>query len=187
MSRRAKSLLPAVAARDTDAFERLYDLYSPTIYGLLLKICGDVEDANDLLQETFVQCWEKAARFDATRGSEIAWLIMIARSRAIDRIRSRKTRTIREDEAGKESGRAFPSVDTTSVSDPVEIREAREIVMNALEELPAEQRRVIELAYFGGQSHTEIAETLGQPLGSVKTRIQLGMKKLRTRLTPLFK
>lgn len=185
--RRTDSLVPAIAAGDEKAFERCYDLYSPTIYGLLLKMCGDVEEANDLLQEAFVQCWQKADRFDPTRGSELAWLITIARSRAIDRIRARTTRAIRESEAGDESFRAVPSVDTGSVTERAELREAREIVRNALDELPPEQRRAIELSYFQGQSHSEIAATLGQPLGSIKTRIQLGMKKLRSRLTPLLK
>lgn len=187
MSLREPALVSAVAKGDSAAFERLYDLYSPTIYGLLLKMCEDEEDANDLLQETFVQCWQKASSFDRSRGSEIAWLITIARSRAIDRLRARRTRAVRESEASDESRHHFPSVDMSSVTQTAELHQARQIVVRALEELPVEQRRVIELAYFKGQSHTEIAATLGAPLGSVKTRIQLAMKKLRTALAPLMK
>lgn len=182
-----RSLLPLVAAGNATAFEDLYDLYSPTVYGILLRISGDAEEASDLLQETFVHAWQKAARYDSARGSEIAWLITIARTRAIDRIRSRGTRRIREDEAAREISTTGASVENVGTADAAELRETREMVVAALAELPPEQRQVIELAYFEGKSHSEIAEHLGQPLGSVKTRIQLGMKKLRTRLVPMFR
>jgi RNA polymerase sigma-70 factor (ECF subfamily) len=183
----SRDLIAKVAAGDEGALERLYDSYASTIYGLLLKITGDTEEASDLLQETFVQVWKNAGRYDPARGSETAWLITIARSRALDRLRSRKTRSERENEAGKEILQAVPSVDQESVSDLAELHQTRRILLSALEELPPEQRQVLELAYFQGQSHAEIAAALGQPLGSVKTRIALGMKKLKGRLVPLFR
>lgn len=181
------ALLKAVAGGEAAAFERLYDLYSPTVYGLLLRVSGEAAEAADLLQETFVQAWQNASRYDPSRGSEIAWLLTIARSRAIDRIRARRTRSTREDEAAKEISATGRSVEVRGASEAVELREARELVSAALRELPAEQREVIELAYFEGKTHSEIAAQLGQPLGSVKTRIQLGMKKLRVRLEPIYR
>ena len=179
-------MLDAIARGDRGAFERLYDTYSPTIYGLLLKICGNVEEASDLLQETFVQAWQSAARYDAARGSEIAWLITIARSRAIDRMRSARTRAIRENEGAREIYGDGSFVDESG-AEAIGMNQARTLVRAAMNELPPEQRRALELAYFDGKTHTEIAAELQQPLGSVKTRIQLGMKKLRTRLAPLWK
>lgn len=179
-------LLAAVAAGDTRAFEELYDLYSPALYGLLLRICGNAEEANDALQDTFVHAWRNASRHDPARGSEIAWLITIARSRAIDRIRARRTRTEREDEAGREISSATSRVVKEEVSASAELQEARTLIVEALGELPREQRQVIELAYFEGKSHSKIAQELGEPLGSVKTRIQLGMKKLRAKLLPIY-
>ena len=178
------SLLVEIAAGSSAAFETFYDRYSAAVYGVLLKIAGDAEDANDLLQETFVQAWKSASRFDRSRGSEIAWLITIARSRALDRLRSRRSRSDRESSAGKEILAGASAVD---VSGEVELREARRLILTAMEELPPEQRQVLELAYFEGKSHSEIASELGQPLGSVKTRIQLGMRKLRGRLAPMFR
>jgi RNA polymerase sigma-70 factor (ECF subfamily) len=182
---RSFEMLDAVARGDRSAFERLYDAYSPTIYGVLLKICGNAEEAADVLQETFVQAWQNASRFDHSRGSEIAWLIMIARSRAIDRMRSAKTRSLRENEGAREIYGDGSFVDQAG-ADAVGLAQTRELVHAAMKELPEEQQRVLKLAYFEGKSHSEIAAELAQPLGSVKTRIQLGMKKLRARLAPLL-
>lgn len=178
-------MLDAVARGDRSAFERLYDTYSPTIYGLLLKICGNAEEAADLLQETFVQAWQSAERYDPSRGSEVGWLITIARSRAIDRIRSSKMRALRENEGAREIYGDGTFVDESG-ADAVGLSQARAMVRTAMQELPAEQKQVLELAFFEGKTHTEIAAQLRQPLGSVKTRIQLGMKKLRARLAPLL-
>src|SRR2546423_1179957 len=96
------SLLPAVSRGDLDAFEELYDRYSSTLFALLIRILGNADDAQEVLQETFVKAWTSATMFDAMRGSEVAWLISIARSRGIDRLRSRRIRVDREDEAGRE-------------------------------------------------------------------------------------
>ncbi len=180
-------LLGEIASGDTLAFERFYDQHSSTIYGLLLKITSDVSDASDLLQETFLQVWQKASHYDSARGSELAWLITIARSRAIDRLRSRQTRSTREDESAREVFSDGTPVDHTNVEGDVVQKEMREMVREAMKDLPPEQRRVLELAYFEGKSQSEIAAELSQPLGSVKTRVQLGMKKLRNRLAPVLK
>jgi len=176
------SLLPAVARGDIAAFEELYDRYSSTLYALLIRILGNSEDAQEVLQETYVKAWTNARMFDAMRGSEIAWLISIARSRGIDRLRSRRIRSDREDEAGREVSTISGFVDRSGGADRAIQSEQRVAVRGALAELPDAQRVALELAYFEGLSQSEIAERLREPLGTVKTRMQLGMKKLRDRL-----
>lgn len=178
----AASLLPAVARGNVSAFEELYDRYSPTVYGLLLRILANVDDAQEVLQETFVKAWASAKMFDAVRGSEIAWLISIARSRGIDRLRSRRIRFEREDEAGREISIHSSFVENTTGADRAIQSEESTAVRGALAELPEAQRIALELAYFEGLSQSEIARKLDEPLGTIKTRMQLGMKKLRERL-----
>jgi RNA polymerase sigma-70 factor (ECF subfamily) len=176
------ALLPAVARGDVAAFEELYDRYSSTLYALLIRILANAEDAQEVLQETFVKSWTSAKMFDALRGSEVAWLISIARSRGIDRLRARRIRLDREDEAGREISTVSGFVDRTSGADKAIQSEQTVAVRGALAELPDAQRRALELAYFEGLSQSEIAARLSEPLGTVKTRMQLGMKKLRDRL-----
>jgi len=172
------ALLPAVARGDVSAFEALYDRHASTIYALLLRILSNADDAQEVLQETFVKAWTSAKMFDAVRGSEIAWLISIARSRGIDRLRSRKIRGDREDEAGREF-----SIRSNAIAPDYAVQsQERVAVRGALSELPDAQRVALELAYFDGLSQSEIAARLGEPLGTIKTRMQLGMKKLRDRL-----
>jgi RNA polymerase sigma-70 factor (ECF subfamily) len=175
-------LLPAVARGDVVAFEALYDRYSGLLYALLLRILGSPDDAQEVLQEAFVKAWNDARMFDSSRGSEVAWLIAITRSRGIDRIRSRKIRYERESDAGREISIRTPSVDTTAGFHELILAQERAAVRAALTELPEAQRRALELAYFDGLSQTQIAEKLGEPLGTIKTRMQLGMKKMRDRL-----
>ena len=179
-------LLPEVAAGDTSAVGKLYDRYSPSIYALLLKILANPDDAQEVLQETFVQAWRRAADYDPNKGSEIAWLVSIARNRGIDRLRSRNLRAEREDDAGREISSAAPIVHSSGDSERLAIvaeMSARD--RGALADLPEAQRIALELAYFEGLSQTEISAKLGEPLGTVKTRTQLGMKKLRERLRDL--
>jgi RNA polymerase sigma-70 factor (ECF subfamily) len=176
------ALLPAVASGDVAAFEELYDRYSSTLYALLIRVLANAEDAQEVLQETFVKAWTSAKMFDALRGSEVAWLISIARSRGIDRLRARRIRLDREDEAGREISTVSGFVDRTNGADKAIQSEQTVAVRGALAELPDAQRRALELAYFEGLSQSEIATRLSEPLGTVKTRMQLGMKKLRDRL-----
>jgi len=147
------------------------------LYGLLLRVLRDASDAQEVLQETFLAAWTDASKFDSARGSELGWLISMARSRGIDRLRSRQRRGQREEEAGREISRASSEVD-----DPVAFREIRAAVRSALQELPDAQRSALEMAYFDGLSQSEIAARLGEPLGTIKTRMNLAMKKLRERL-----
>lgn len=178
----ASVLLPAVARGDVAAFESLYDRYASTIYALLLRILSNADDAQEVLQETFTKAWTSARMFDAVRGSEVAWLISIARSRGIDRLRSRKIRTEREDEAGREISVHSSFVEQATGVDEAIHSQERVAVRGALAELPDAQRIALELAYFDGLSQSEIAAKLQEPLGTIKTRMQLGMKKLRERL-----
>jgi RNA polymerase sigma-70 factor (ECF subfamily) len=176
------ALLPAIAQGNTSAFEELYDRHASTVYGLLLRMLANADDAQEVLQETFVKAWTSASMFDAVRGSEVAWLISIARSRGIDRLRSRRTRAERENEAGREISTFTAFVEkATSANDVIHAGE-RQAVHRALAELPEAQRIALELAYFEGLSQSEIAARLSQPLGTIKTRMQLGMKKMRDRL-----
>ena len=173
------ALLPAVARGDVAAFEELYDRYSSTLYALLIRILANAEDAQEVLQETFVKAWTSAKMFDALRGSEVAYLISIARSRGIDRLRARRIRLDREDEAGREISTVSGFVDRTNGADKAIQSEQTVAVRGALAELPDAQRRALELAYFEGLSHSEIAEREGMPLGTVKTRIRDGVLRLR--------
>jgi RNA polymerase sigma-70 factor (ECF subfamily) len=170
-------LCDAALAGNSLAFGAAYDEYAPLLYGLLLRIVQDAGDAQEILQETFLAAWNDAPKFDASRGSEIAWLISMARSRGIDRVRAKRRRGDREQEAAREISTA-----TSDVDDPVAFREIRTAVRSALQELPEAQRSALELAYFDGLSQSEIASRLGEPLGTIKTRTNLAMKKLRERL-----
>jgi RNA polymerase sigma-70 factor (ECF subfamily) len=134
------------------------------------------------LQEAFVKVWGSASQFDPARGSEVAWLISIARSRAIDRLRSRRVRSERESDAGREISIRSGFVERSTGADQAIASQQRTAVRSALADLPEAQRVALQLAYFEGLSQSEIAERLGEPLGTIKTRMQLGMKKLRERL-----
>jgi RNA polymerase sigma-70 factor (ECF subfamily) len=178
----SSALIPAIASGDTTAFEELYDRYSSIVYALLLRMLADTDDAREVLQETFLQIWNRAAMFDRSRGTEAAWLLSIARSRGIDRIRARKTRGNRESDAGREISIRSESVDREQGVQLAILSQEQRAVRDALKDLPDTQRVALEMAYFDGMSQSEIAETLSEPLGTVKTRMQLGMKKLRERL-----
>lgn len=174
-------LCDAALAGDSAGFGAAYDQYASVLYGLLLRILKDAEDAQEILQETFLVAWRDARKFDSSRGSELAWLITMARSRGIDRVRARDRRGQRENDAAREISIVRPSVDP-SVSDPASFAEIRLAVRNALGELPPAQRHALELAYFNGLSQSEIAARLGEPLGTIKTRTNIAMKRLRDRL-----
>ncbi|HEY0376033.1 MAG TPA: sigma-70 family RNA polymerase sigma factor [Pyrinomonadaceae bacterium] len=166
--------LRAVARGDEQALAALYDRYRLILFGLILRILHSQPEAEDVLQEVFLQVWRKASDFDEARGRPFTWLVMMARSRAIDRLRSTSAR---ERSAG-EAARAAPDSISDAAADAVK-SEQGEIVRQALAELPEEQRRALLLAYFEGLTQTEIAERLKTPLGTVKTRMRSGMLKLR--------
>jgi len=174
-------LLRAVARGDESAFARLYDRYAPILLGLLLRILRSRAEAEDVLQEVCLQVWQQARSFDPARGRPFTWLVTLARSRAIDRLRAVDSR---ERAAQRSAGDAPPETARAEWVDETAIRAERaEVVRTALEELPEEQRQVLVLAYLEGMSQSEIAEAKNQPLGTVKTRTRSGLKKLSETLS----
>lgn len=163
-----------MARRDETGLAALYDRYRLILFGLLVRILNSREEAEDVLQEVFLQVWRRAADFDEQRGRPFTWLVTLTRSRAIDRLRVLAARQRLADSAARET--------TDEASDAVADTlhaEQREIVARALASLPEEQRRTLKLAYFEGLTQSEIATQLGTPLGTVKTRMRAGMMKLR--------
>lgn len=167
-------VLRAIAGGDEQALSALYDRYRLILFGLILRILHSQQEAEDVLQEVFLQVWRRASDFDETRGRPFTWLVTLARSRAIDRLRSLGSR----ERTAQEAARSVPDSISTAADDAVK-SEQGEIVRKALRELPDEQRRTLFLAYFEGLTQTEIAERLNTPLGTVKTRMRSGMMKLR--------
>jgi RNA polymerase sigma-70 factor (ECF subfamily) len=167
-------LLHAVARGDESALAAIYDRYNSILLGLLLRILHSRVEAEDVLQEVFLQIWQRAANFDEARGRAFTWMVTLARSRAIDRLRALQSRQRADDTALRDAPEAVGDA-----GDDVYHGEQREIVRAALAEIPEEQRRALLLAYFEGLTQSEIAERLGQPLGTVKTRMRSGMSKLR--------
>ena len=181
------ALMEALERGDVGALEAVYDRYSSLVFSVSIRVLRDPQLAEDVTQEVFLRLWRQPASFDPARGRFISWLMSVTRNRALDEVR-RRSRRVRAEEPEDETRpiEALPSTDR--MDDPalgVELREQREVVQAAMTRLPPEQRRVIELAYFSGLTQTEIADVTGEPLGTVKTRIRLGMRKLREALGPL--
>ncbi|HEX5758971.1 MAG TPA: sigma-70 family RNA polymerase sigma factor [Thermoanaerobaculia bacterium] len=180
------ALVRQVADRRAEALGELYDRFGPLLLGLVVRILGSRAEAEEVLQDVFLLVWNQAGRYDPSRSSVSTWLVLIARSRAIDRLRSRKVveRTLDavQQQEGPGGGHASPEA-----AENVLIRERRERVRSELAALPAEQRQVLELAFFQGLSQSEIAGQTGIPLGTVKTRSLLAMKKLRQALRPAIR
>jgi len=176
-----RALIARIEGRDADALADLYDRYSARLMGLAQRILGDTGEAEEVLQELFLWVWRSAASFDAARGSVIAWLLMATRSRSIDRVRSRRP-------AARAGLRAVETVPDAAGPQDVEAdsagKEWERLCRSAISELPDDQRRALELAYFEGLTHQEISEKTGTPLGTVKTRVRLGLMKLRDRVRP---
>jgi RNA polymerase sigma-70 factor (ECF subfamily) len=172
-------LLRRVVERRPEALSELYDRHAPTLLALARRILGGSSDADDVLQEVFVHVWNQAGRYDPSRSSVSTWLVLITRSRAIDRLRNRKVveRTHEASHAADPAEHASPEG-----AEAVFLRERRERVRREMENLPPEQRQVIEMAFYQGLTQSEIAARADLPLGTVKTRTLLAMKKLRSAL-----
>jgi RNA polymerase sigma-70 factor (ECF subfamily) len=170
------TLVRQIADRQPEALSELYDRYAATLLGLARRILGSTADAEEVLQEVFVHVWNQGGRYDAGRSSVSTWLVLIARSRAIDRLRSRKVIERTHDAAQHEGPFEHTSPEG---AENVFISERRKRVRREMENLPAEQREVLELAFYQGLTQTQIASAADIPLGTVKTRTLLAMKKLR--------
>ncbi len=172
-------LMRRIASGDAAALSDLYDLSSRHVYGICLKVLRNSADAEEVTLDVYTQAWRQASRFDADRGEPLAWLLMLARSRAIDRLRSRGGMRRHEEELEQARDLASPGIDPETSSS---LAQRAATVRAALACLSVEQREVIELAYFEGLTHTEIAEKLAQPLGTTKSRIRLALHHLRSAL-----
>lgn len=179
-----EELMQRLVLRDLAAFRTLYARYSSLVYSAALRVVRDPQIAEDMVQEIFLRLWRKPERYTATRGKFSTWLTSVTRNRAVDEVRSRGRRFRHETASPEEQERELPGPDADDPALTAELSDQRRLILTALSRLPPEQRQTIELAYFGGLTQQEIAERLGQPLGTVKTRIRLGMQKLRAALTP---
>jgi RNA polymerase sigma-70 factor (ECF subfamily) len=175
-------LVRRMAAGDERALGVLYDRWQQIVHAVVMRILKSDSDVEDVVEEAFWQAWRQASRFETSRGTVQTWLLTIARSRALDRVRAMRRRREEplESEVGSVMDRQVSSEGNPALD--AEASERRTIVASALAELPAEQREALELGYFGGLSQSEIAERTGQPLGTIKTRMRLAMQKMRSRL-----
>jgi RNA polymerase sigma-70 factor, ECF subfamily len=176
------ALIGRVAEGDQDALTTLYDATNRFVYGLLLRILGNTATAEEVLLDVYVQVWKQAARYDKRRGNPRAWLVTMARSRAIDRIRAEGQAARREAQLEEAATMAA----THDAERTAAHAEMQRLVCKALETLPREQGEVIELAFYSGLTHNEMAERLKLPLGTVKTRVRRAMIKLRELLGPIL-
>ena len=167
-------LLKAIAAKDEAALALFYDRYRVILFGLLMRILNNREEAEDVLQEVFLQVWRKAADFDENRGRPFTWLVTVGRSRGIDRLRTLAAR-----ERVAEAGAREATEEISDAASDAFKSEQRSLIKDVLAQLPDEQKRPIMLAYFDGLTQSEIATRLGAPLGTVKTRMRNGLMKLR--------
>ena len=177
-------LIRRIAVGDQAAMAALYDATSRLVYSLVLRILVDPSTAEEVLLDTYTQVWRQAANYDCDRGTPLAWLMTIGRSRALDRLRAGWQEHQRREPLDAASSAISQ---TANPEEATANDERRRIVGAALTSLAPEQREVIELAYYSGLSHSEIALQIGLPLGTVKTRIRLGMNKLREQLRPILK
>jgi RNA polymerase sigma-70 factor (ECF subfamily) len=173
-----RQLILAVADGSAEALGRLYDRYVATVFGLARRIVSRLEDAEEVVQDVFTQVWREAGRYRDERASVAGWIVMLARTRAIDRLRARRARPDGDQGAEPEPGLPLASTDRDPEAVAIS-RQQAEAIRRTLEALPETQRVLIEMAYFRGLTHTEIAAETGVPLGTVKTRIRAAMETLR--------
>jgi RNA polymerase sigma-70 factor (ECF subfamily) len=178
-----EELVRRMGEGEVDALEVLYDRYARVVYSFAARIVADSQVAEEVLQEVFTRSWQQASRFEFARGSVVSWLLSITHNLAIDEVRKRQRRPQRADLVDVVTvlqGQADTAVD---VEEAAEAAETRERIRLAMDRLPEAQRVVIELAYFQGLTQREIAAVLNEPLGTIKTRMRLGMQKLKEYLS----
>lgn len=174
----AAELLARVAGGDHGAFARLYDMLSPRVFGLILRVLVDRSQSEEVLQEVFLEVWQSASRFAPKKGQGRSWILTIAHRRAVDRVRASQASTNRDVRVG------FRNIDVAhdGVAEQVELKIEGAQVVKALSALPEAQQEAITLAYYGGYSQSEIAALVGAPLGTVKTRMRDGLSRLRVEM-----
>jgi RNA polymerase sigma-70 factor, ECF subfamily len=177
---RDTGLLRRIAAGDRAAFAEFYDRHSTLMFSVASKILNDAGEAEDVLQETFVQIWEKAKNFDPQLGKASSWVCILVRNKAIDRIRASQRRSRLAAAAGAEFSIVAEAGATANAA--VHGRENAKLIQSAIVKLPAEQRHAIELAFFSGLTQDEISKKLNEPLGTIKARIRRGLLRLRDQL-----
>jgi RNA polymerase sigma-70 factor (ECF subfamily) len=182
---RDEELMLLICRRDVQAFETLYDRYGDLVFSVAVRVVGDAALAEDAVQDVFLRLWRRPDSYTIDRGRFLTWLLSVARNRAIDERRSRGRRQKHEMYPADPpvEDRVFDEEDDPALA--AVLADEREAIRGAMATLPAEQRQAIELAYFGGLTQQEISSQLGQPLGTVKTRIRLGMQKLRVALAQM--
>lgn len=180
-------LIGRLAEGDSDAFAELYDRTSPTVFGLLVRILGDRAVGEEVTQEVYLEYWRTAGSFDRARGSGLAWMTMIARSRAIDRKRSQASYGRSLDRLRERPDAQPLSAPQPAPDESAHLAEKRTVITAALQTLPPEQRQAIELAFFEGLSHSEVAAATGLPLGTVKSRMRTALGRLRDAVGPMLR
>lgn len=171
------NLVAQIASGDVQAAAKLFDRHAPLAFNLAARILRDKAEAEEVVQELFVRIWQNAAQFDPARGEVKVWLVQMARSMAIDRLRSHTSRSKREEGYAAETVERNPSTSEN---------EQGRLVKQALFELPEDERNILTAAYFEGYTQAELAERFGLPLGTVKSKVRQGMQKMRKRLGPIL-
>jgi len=178
-----REMIERIGRGDQSAFSALYDRLSRPLYSLALRMLGDAGDAQDALQDVFLQIWSRAATYNPEQSTVFSWTVLLTRSRVIDRLRSRKRRLrVVASATGDEDADVADASTMESAADTADKNDEAARVRSVLNNLPSEQREAIELAFFGHLTHHEIAARLGEPLGTIKARIRRGLLKLRERL-----
>jgi RNA polymerase sigma-70 factor (ECF subfamily) len=176
-------LLARIAKRERAAFEQLYTRYANILYATAMKFLKEDADAQDVVQDVFIQIWDKAKLYDPAKGKPLTWALTLTRNRSIDRIRAIQRRTRLRDDFEKETV-VDESAGLREALSGVDASERSQILRDAVGRLSPEQRKVIELAFFGGLTQSEVADRLGEPLGTVKARARRGLMKLKEILGP---
>ena len=174
----AHDLLERVSTGDKRAFGALYDQVSPRVFGLIRRVLKDQAQSEEVTQEVFLEIWQTATRFDPNKGAATTWILTMAHRRAVDRVRSSQSSRNRDTRIGIRDY----SPDYDNVAETIEVRIEHERVQKAMSRLTELQRQAVSLAYYGGYSHSEVAEMLSVPIGTVKTRLRDGMIRLRDEL-----
>jgi RNA polymerase sigma-70 factor, ECF subfamily len=174
-------LLRRIGRGDRESFAQLYDRFSSAVFSAAYRIVNNQQAAEDVLQEVFLQVWEKAALYDPARGKPLTWAITLTRNKAIDRLRATQRRGRLQESLERDAG-VSEQFDGRSSFDAIDLLEKGKLVAEAMRKLPPEQREALDLAFFSGLTQSEIAEHLKEPLGTIKARIRRGMLKLKSLL-----